>query len=94
MSDSTVLLNEENLKWRQTAREIANEYVRPVAAEYDRKQEYPWEVTKKFAEAGLLTTWIPVETQFVSQGAETAFEIMAVGSAQSVQFIRITSAGQ
>jgi butyryl-CoA dehydrogenase len=61
MSEVTVLLNEENLKWRHIAREIANQYVRPVAAEYDRKQEYPWEVTKKMAEAGLLTTWMPAE---------------------------------
>ena len=41
-----------------------------------------------------LVNWTPTETQFASQGAETTFEITAIGSAQSVQFVRITSAGQ
>jgi alkylation response protein AidB-like acyl-CoA dehydrogenase len=35
--------------------------VRPVAAKYDRLQEYPWEVKDKIAEAGLMGVWIPKE---------------------------------
>ena len=57
MSDS--LLSKENLHYRDLARQIAEEHVRPVAAEYDAKQEYPWQVTKVMAEAGLLGVWIP-----------------------------------
>jgi butyryl-CoA dehydrogenase len=59
MSDE--LLSKENLHYRDLARQIAEEHVRPVAAEYDVKQEYPWPVTKVMAEAGLLGVWIPKE---------------------------------
>jgi butyryl-CoA dehydrogenase len=55
------LLNDENLHWRELARDFAEEHVRPAAAEYDRKQEYPHEVMEKMAEAGLLKVWIPKE---------------------------------
>ncbi len=55
------LLSPQNLAWKQKAREIAEAYVRPVAAKYDRLQEYPWEVKARFAEAGLMGVWIPKE---------------------------------
>ena len=67
MSDS--LLSKENLHYRDLARQIAEEHVRPVAAEYDVKQEYPWPVTKVMAEAGLLGVWIPEE--YGGAGGET-----------------------
>jgi butyryl-CoA dehydrogenase len=35
--------------------------VRPLAAKYDRLQEYPWEVRDALAEAGLFGVWIPKE---------------------------------
>ena len=35
-------LTETNLKWRARAREVAEKVVRPLAAKYDRAQEYPW----------------------------------------------------
>ncbi len=47
--------------WRAKAREVAEKYVRPVAAKYDKAQEYPWEVKEAIAEAGLLGVWIPKE---------------------------------
>jgi butyryl-CoA dehydrogenase len=58
---SDILLSKENLHWRDLARQIAEEHVRPVAAEYDRKQEYPWPIQKVMAEAGLSGVWIPEE---------------------------------
>ena len=58
---SDVLLSKENLTWRDLAREIANKHIRPVAAEYDVKQEYPWPIAKILADAGLLGVWIPKE---------------------------------
>ncbi len=54
-------LNEENLRWKAKAREIAEEVVRPLAKKYDELQEYPWEVKDAMAEAGLLGVWIPEE---------------------------------
>lgn len=67
MSDS--LLSRENLRWRDLARQIADEHVRPIAAEFDRRQEYPFAATKAMAEAGLLKVWIPEE--YGGAGGET-----------------------
>lgn len=55
------LLTAENCEWKEKAREIAERWVRPVAAKYDRLQEYPWEVKQRLAEAGLMGVWIPKE---------------------------------
>jgi butyryl-CoA dehydrogenase len=35
--------------------------VRPLAAKYDRLQEYPWEIKDALTEAGLMGVWIPKE---------------------------------
>src|SRR5437016_1813153 len=43
------------------AREIADKYVRPVAAELDRTAEYPWSVVRALQDAGLMGVWIPKE---------------------------------
>ncbi len=40
---------------------MADRVVRPLAAKYDRLQEYPWEIRDALAEAGLFGTWIPKE---------------------------------
>ena len=55
------LLSPVNLEWRNRAREVANQSVRPRAAHYDRVQEYPWEIKKALGDAGLMGVWIPEE---------------------------------
>ncbi len=55
------LLTPENQAWKEKAREVAERWVRPVAAKYDRLQEYPWEVKDRLAESGLMGVWIPKE---------------------------------
>jgi alkylation response protein AidB-like acyl-CoA dehydrogenase len=55
------LLSPVNLEWRNRAREVANQSVRPLAAHYDRVQEYPWEIKKALGDAGLMGVWIPEE---------------------------------
>ena len=55
------LLSKENLYWRDKARALADEVVRPAAWKHDRIQEYPWHVTKRLAEEKLLSVWIPEE---------------------------------
>jgi len=47
--------------WRARAREVAEKHVRPLAAKYDKAQEYPWEIKQAIAEAGLMGVWIPKE---------------------------------
>ena len=57
----SAFLSEQNLMWRAKAREVAEKYVRPVAAKYDKAQEYPWEIKEAIAAAGLSGVWIPKE---------------------------------
>jgi alkylation response protein AidB-like acyl-CoA dehydrogenase len=51
-------LTEEQQMIRDLARTIADNGVRPVAAEYDRSGEFPWPVVEKIAEAGLFGVFI------------------------------------
>lgn len=43
------------------AREIAEKYVRPSAAKYDKLQEYNYDAARAVAEAGLFKTFVPTE---------------------------------
>ncbi len=52
---------ENALNWQRKAREIADKYVRPLAAKYDKLQEYNWEATRIIAQEGLLGVFIPKE---------------------------------
>ncbi|HXG93703.1 MAG TPA: acyl-CoA dehydrogenase family protein [Blastocatellia bacterium] len=53
------LLTKDNIHYRDLARDIAEKYVRPIAAELDRTGEYPWSVINALKEAGLMGLWIP-----------------------------------
>ena len=55
------LMTKKNLEYIERAKEIAEKVMRPVAAEYDRKQEFPWEVQHAIKDAGLSGVWIPEE---------------------------------
>ena len=46
-------LTEEQHRAPEWAHEFAEKEIRPVAAEYDESEEFPWPVVKKAAEAGL-----------------------------------------
>ena len=55
------LLTEEQKMVQELARKIAEDKVRPVAAKYDQSEEYPWEIIKIIADAGLFGLFIPEE---------------------------------
>lgn len=55
------LMTKENLEYRERAREVAEKYVRPIAAELDREARYPWEIVEKLKEYDLMGEWIPKE---------------------------------
>lgn len=57
----TELLSKENLDYQERAREVAEKYVRPVAAELDRTGEYGWEILEALKSYGLTGVWIPKE---------------------------------
>ena len=51
-------LTDEQAMIRDLARTIADNEIRPVAAEYDRSGDFPWPVVEKIAEAGLFGVFI------------------------------------
>ena len=55
------LLTEEQQAIQELARTIADEQLRPVAAEYDVNGDFPWPVVKKMAEVDLFGILIPEE---------------------------------
>ena len=52
---------EEQKMIRDLARQIADEKIRPVAAEYDEKEEFPWPILKVIAESDLAGIYIEEE---------------------------------
>jgi acyl-CoA dehydrogenase len=54
-------LSEEQQQLQRTVREFADNEIRPVATEYDRRETYPWEVLEKAADNGMLAPQIPIE---------------------------------
>ena len=56
-------LTEEQLELKKWAHEFAEKEIRPVAAEYDETEEFPWPVLKKAAEAGLYSLDIYLQSQ-------------------------------
>ncbi|MDD5238504.1 MAG: acyl-CoA dehydrogenase family protein [Candidatus Omnitrophica bacterium] len=55
------LLSDEQKMVRDLARKIAEEKIKPVAAKYDQSEEYPWDMIKIIADAGLFGLFIPEE---------------------------------
>jgi len=54
-------LSEELLELKELTNQFAKNEIRPVAAEYDEKNEFPHEVMQKAFEIGYLTSNIPAE---------------------------------
>ncbi|MFH1202665.1 MAG: acyl-CoA dehydrogenase family protein [Candidatus Omnitrophota bacterium] len=53
------LLNEEQLMIRDLARKIAQEKIKPAAAELDKTEKFPWEIIKILAQSDLFTIFVP-----------------------------------
>ena len=56
-------LTEEQIELQKWAHEFAEKEIRPVAAEYDESEEFPWPVMKKAADAGLYGLDIYMQAQ-------------------------------
>ncbi len=54
-------LTPRQLELKAIARDIAERVIRPVAAQHDRDQSYPYEVLDALKKAGLMGVWIPKE---------------------------------
>jgi alkylation response protein AidB-like acyl-CoA dehydrogenase len=55
------LFSEPQKRLRELARRIAQEHVLPKRSYYDETQEFPWDLVKIFAQAGLFKCYIPEE---------------------------------
>ncbi|MHA2610596.1 MAG: acyl-CoA dehydrogenase family protein [bacterium JZ-2024 1] len=55
------LLSKENLEFKEKARAIAEQVVRPHAALWDEEEKYPYEAIEALRKEGLLGVWIPKE---------------------------------
>lgn len=55
------LLSKRNIELMERAREVAERYVRPQAAELDRTGEYGWEILEALRSYELTGVWIPEE---------------------------------
>ncbi|KPJ52172.1 acyl-CoA dehydrogenase [candidate division TA06 bacterium DG_24] len=51
-------LTDHHLEWKEKARALAENVVRPIAREYDEAQEYPTEVKDALAKEGFMGLWI------------------------------------
>jgi butyryl-CoA dehydrogenase len=61
------LLSPKNLEYQDRAREVAEKFVRPRAAELDRSGEYGWDILEALKSYRLTGIWIPEE--YGGQGA-------------------------
>src|SRR3954468_6352189 len=53
MSDVSFQLNEDQLTLQKWVHDFAEDVIRPAAAEYDEKEEFPWPVVQEAAKIGL-----------------------------------------
>ncbi|MCM8777285.1 MAG: acyl-CoA dehydrogenase family protein [Candidatus Omnitrophica bacterium] len=61
-------LTEEQQMIKDLARRIAEEKILPVRAEYDEKEQFPWDVVKALAKADLFGVYIPEEYEGMGFG--------------------------
>jgi len=54
-------LTEEQIMIRDLARKVAEEKIKPIRAEYDEKEEFPWPAMKALADSDLMGIYIPEE---------------------------------
>lgn len=62
------MLTEEQIMIRDLARKVAEEKIKPVRAEYDEKEEFPWPIMKALADSDLMGIYIPEEYGGVGRG--------------------------
>jgi alkylation response protein AidB-like acyl-CoA dehydrogenase len=64
-------LTEEQVAIQGLARRIAQDEIRPVAAEYDRTGEFPWPLVRTMAAADLFRTFVPEQYDGIANGSPT-----------------------
>src|ERR1700750_1403898 len=89
-------LPQEHKDLRETIRQIAEERIRPRAADIDRSGEYPWHVRKLLAEQDILALALPAEYGGTGTGRlrlQIAVEEIARACASSALILMIQELG-
>src|SRR3954454_12408808 len=89
-------LPQEHKDLRETIRQIAEERIRPRAADIDRSGEYPWDVRKLLAEQDILALALPAEYGGTGTGTlmlQVAVEEIAHACASSALILMIQELG-
>ena len=68
-------LTEDQKKLVATARQIAEEHMKPVRQKYDAEETFPWDVVKVLGKSGLCGAYIPVEFGGMGMGV---FELVLI----------------
>jgi butyryl-CoA dehydrogenase len=61
-------LTDEQKEYQGTCRQIAEERVRPVRAELDEKEEFPWDIVRELAASDMYRVFIPEEYEGLGGG--------------------------
>lgn len=69
-------LSKEHVLLKRMLEEFAENEVKPIAADVDEEEKFPWKTIKKMAKAGMLG--IPYAKEYGGQGADYISYIMAV----------------
>jgi len=75
MSDFSLDLNEDQLQLQKWVHDFAENVIRPVAAEYDEKEETPWPVIEEAARIGLYSQ--EAMTSFFSDPTGLTFPVIS-----------------
>jgi len=68
-------LTEEQKKLVATARQIAEDHIKPVRQKYDAEETFPWDIVKVLGESGLCGAYIPKEFGGMGMGV---FELVLI----------------
>lgn len=69
-------LSEDHAMVRDMVKKLADEHIRPRAAEYDRTREFPWDNIKQLAELGLMGVTVPEE--YGGAGMDTLAYVLVI----------------
>ena len=69
-------LSEDHAMVRDMVQKLADEHIRPRAAEYDRTREFPWDNIKQLSELGLMGVTVPEE--YGGAGMDTMAYVLVI----------------
>jgi acyl-CoA dehydrogenase len=69
-------LSEDHIMIKETARDVAQEVIAPLASDYDKKEEFPWKSVKQLQELGFMS--MMVDEKYGGAGLDTISYALAM----------------